>query len=188
MLPDRAAERDAGPFCEDVLVAARARRSRLATYEAAPATARPWPIRLLTGRRFSFLFTFTASATGMFAAATVVVQADRRDSVSAGLVVFAVAATILAWTLLHAGYARFYAAMYRRDRASIRFPGTTHAGPVDLLYLAFTIGTSFAVSGATVTSRELRWHITVHSILSFFYNAAVLAIAIRFLTGGLAGW
>ena len=29
----------------------------------------------------------------------------------------------------------------------------------------------------------MRWHVMVHSVLSFFYNAVVLAAAIGFLTG-----
>jgi uncharacterized membrane protein len=35
----------------------------------------------------------------------------------------------------------------------------------------------------SVTSQAMRWHVMVHSVLSFFYNAVVLAVAIGILTG-----
>ena len=34
-----------------------------------------------------------------------------------------------------------------------------------------------------VTTQAMRWHVMVHSVLSFFYNAVVLAAAIGFLLG-----
>ena len=45
------------------------------------------------------------------------------------------------------------------------------------------LGLAFATSDATVTSRRLRWTMTVHSMLSFFYNAIVMAIAFKIITG-----
>jgi uncharacterized membrane protein len=53
----------------------------------------------------------------------------------------------------------------------------------DFLYFSFTLGTSFAASDVTVTSQAMRWHVMVHSILSFFYNTVVLAVAFGILTG-----
>ncbi|HEY6594740.1 MAG TPA: DUF1345 domain-containing protein [Asanoa sp.] len=46
-----------------------------------------------------------------------------------------------------------------------------------------TIGVSFATSDVEVRSRVLRWHVMVHSVLGFFYNAVVLAVAIGVVTG-----
>jgi uncharacterized membrane protein len=64
-----------------------------------------------------------------------------------------------------------------------RFPDCPHPALVDFLYFSFTVGVSFAVSDVEVRSRALRWHVMVHSILSFFYNAIVLAVAINIITG-----
>jgi uncharacterized membrane protein len=33
-----------------------------------------------------------------------------------------------------------------------------------------------------VQSRPLRWHVMVHSVLSFLYNAIVLAVAVGIIT------
>ena len=32
-------------------------------------------------------------------------------------------------------------------------------------------------------SRQLRWHVMVHSVVAFFYNAIVLAVAVGIITG-----
>ena len=63
------------------------------------------------------------------------------------------------------------------------FPRREYPGPDDFMYFAFTLGTSFAVSDVSVTAPSLRWHVMVHSVLSFFYNAIVVALAIAVLTG-----
>ena len=46
-----------------------------------------------------------------------------------------------------------------------------------------TIGTAFSVSDVLVTSTRLRWHVMVHSVVSFFYNAAVVAFALSLIAG-----
>jgi uncharacterized membrane protein len=85
--------------------------------------------------------------------------------------------------LLHAGYARFYAGLYAADGGGLEFPRRQQPGPVDFMYFSFTLGTSFAVSDVTVTAPGMRWHVMAHSILCFFYNAIVLAVAIGIVTG-----
>lgn len=51
----------------------------------------------------------------------------------------------------------------------------------DLLFFAFGIGTSFSSSGATVLSRQFRAVVLIHMVVSFFYNALVVAVAIQIL-------
>ena len=129
------------------------------------------------GRRFSFLLTAAASLTGLGAALAVL----SNDDVEYGPVITGLGAMamVCAWMLLHVGYARFYATW----ASDLRFPGTDPPGLVDFLYFAMTLGVSFAVSDIEIQSRPLRWHVMVHSVLSFFYNAVVLAVAINIITG-----
>jgi uncharacterized membrane protein len=98
---------------------------------------------------------------------------------------------LFAWCLLHAGYGRFYAGLYYEPAdqpgepggsASLEFPRTEHPTIVDFFYFSFTLGTAFAVSDVTVTTSPMRWHVMMHSILCFFYNAVVLALAVGILT------
>jgi uncharacterized membrane protein len=86
--------------------------------------------------------------------------------------------------LLHVGYARFYAAWDRaHDRDGFAFPRTAVAAFPDYLYFAVSVGTTFAASDVDVCRRRLRWHVTVHSVASFLYNAIVLAVGVGVLTG-----
>ena len=59
---------------------------------------------------------------------------------------------IMSWMLLQAGYARRYAAMYRRG-GGLTFPSTPQPSAVDFLYFAVTIGTAFSVSDVLVDHR-----------------------------------
>jgi hypothetical protein len=129
-------------------------------------------------RRLGFLLTVAASLTGMNAALSVL--ADRDDDIIGAVVPgLGVLAMVSAWALLHSGYARFYSYW-----SEWKFPSCPHPGPTEFLYFAFTVGVSFAASDVEVRNRILRWHVMVHSVISFFYNAIVLAVAVGIITGG----
>jgi uncharacterized membrane protein len=158
--------------------------------EAGPASgpAEIRGLRLLGTTRFNFAFTLAASIVGM-TSASVVISHGSAPAEGPDIRFFGSIAIGCAWILLHAGYARFYAGLYYRRGAGggpaggLDFPRREFPGPDDFMYFAFTLGTSFAVSDVSVTSSALRWHVMVHSVLSFFYNAIVLALAISILTG-----
>lgn len=130
------------------------------------------------------IFTICASVIGMVAATRVIVHTQAGTS-GAALTTLAVAAMILAWTLVHVGFARLYSAAYHRPGEAgggLEFPHGQAPGRVEFVYFAFTLGVSFAVSDVTVTSSDMRRRVLVHETLSFFYNAAVIALAISTLT------
>ena len=90
---------------------------------------------------------------------------------------------IAAWGVLHASYSLYYASCYYRSEESLgglAFPGEQNPKHIDFAYFAFTIGTSFSVSDIEVTDSKLRRGVLGHQILSFFYNAAILSMAINF--------
>lgn len=131
--------------------------------------------------RFNFLFALLASLIGLAAAVDIAVNDDihhHEDVLSA----LGVLAMIMSWMLLQAGYARRYAAMYRRGPGLV-FPDTPQPSAVDFLYFAVTIGTAFSVSDVLVTTARIRWHVLVHSAISFFYNAAVVGYALSLFAG-----
>lgn len=145
-------------------------------------------LRLLGTARFNFAFTLAASIVGMTSASVVISHGDAAG-VGPDIKIFGTIAIGCAWLLLHAGYARFYCGLYYRPGeggvpdGGLDFPRQEYPGPDDFMYFAFTLGTSFAVSDVSVITPSLRWHVMVHSVLSFFYNAIVLALAISILTG-----
>jgi uncharacterized membrane protein len=128
-------------------------------------------------RRFSFFFTVAASLTGLGAATNVLSTEDTEyGNLVTGLGVIVM---ISAWMLLQVGYARYYS----QWTTDLRFPETPEPQLVDYLYFAFTVGVSFAASDVEVCSRKLRWHVMVHSVISFLYNAVVLATAVSIIIG-----
>jgi uncharacterized protein DUF1345 len=153
---------------------ARVRRRAFADIDA-PAPVLPAWSTVLAGRRFSFLLTIGASLTGLSAALDALNGPDgNRHGLVTGLSAWVM---ICAWLLLSVGYARFYS-----QWTQWRFPKTEHPQLGDFLYFSVTVAVSFATSDVEVQSHRLRWHVMVHSIISFFYNAIVLAVAISIIT------
>lgn len=66
-------------------------------------------------------------------------------------------------------------------RPNIAFPKRTVPFFSDFLYFSFTIGTAFATSDARVETSRSRWIVMMHSVVSFLYNALVVAVAFQIL-------
>jgi len=154
----------------------RVRRERLTDPNVPPPPVTGVNARLV-GRRFSFFFTAAASITGLGASLDVLAVDENSDysGLVQGLGAFV---TICAWALLQLGYARFYS-----QWTDWRFPDCPYPRLIDFLYFAVTVGVSFAASDVEVRGRTVRYHVMVHSVVSFLYNAIVLAIAVNIITG-----
>lgn len=59
------------------------------------------------------------------------------------------------------------------------FPRTPLPGIVDFLYFAFVIGMTAQTSDVAITSTEMRSVNLVHAIVSFFFNAVLVAVAVN---------
>jgi uncharacterized membrane protein len=151
------------------------RRSRLRPPSSAPEPSRRDRFR------FNFAFAIVSSLIG-FTVAIDIATSDNPDEYAILLNILGVVAMIMSWMLLQAGYARRYASIYRAN-GGLTFPETDHPAPVEFLYFAVTIGTAFSVSDVLVTTSRMRWHVMVHSAVSFFYNAAVVAFALSLIAG-----
>jgi len=134
-------------------------------------------------RRLGFLLTVVASLTGLTAATDTLLR-PAGDEKASGVRVLGVVAVVCAWMILHIGYAAFYRHLDRStDGRGFRFPHEDHPILLDYLYFAVTLGVSFAASDVEVIRRTTRWHVMVHEVVSFFYNTAILAIAVSVITG-----
>jgi Protein of unknown function (DUF1345) len=111
---------------------------------------------------------------------------DLETTRGASLAFMAALGVVSAWGVLHTSYALHYAYLYYRSEGSaggLAFPGDESPSQRDFAYFAFTIGTSFAVSDVDVTDPAIRRAVLGHQILSFFYNASILATVITMVTG-----
>lgn len=109
-----------------------------------------------------------------------------------GLSIALVVATLVGtWLLLPMEFALSYASRYFADPAGgLEFPlPASHAGRshqpnyADFVYFAVTIAATAQTSDVAVTTREMRRFVTLHSVLSFAFNAFVLALAINMVAG-----
>ena len=107
--------------------------------------------------------------------------------------VLAVAGVALGWATLHTVFAFRYAHLYygkaggergkRRDARGLEFPGDEEPGVWDFLYYSFVVGMTAQVSDVQVTDSTMRRLTLGHGILSFFFNAVILALAVNIAAG-----
>lgn len=160
------------------------------TTRDAPVGSRPLPRKVL--EYLSWVLPIIASGAGIASAVTLLTTegvngTGRSDGLLVGLL--GSAGVVVAWGLLQTGFAEIYESVYERlpEATMISFPGIGKDPTLgDFLYLSFTIGTAFATSGVTISSRKVRRVILLHSVTSFFYNAFLIAVAIQVVQGIIA--
>lgn len=131
----------------------------------------------------AWLLPLLASAVG-FACAFAALQARASAATDDSAMVLALLASsgvVISWLLLHVGFADIYEIVCLHHPTALSFPDTEEPGRIDYLYFSVTVGTSFAISDVTARSPLVRRVVVVHGILSFFYNALVIAVAIQVL-------
>lgn len=125
-----------------------------------------------------------SSVVGIYSAVLVLSGYGSVDDPNAVLIAAAGSVgIILSWLLLHVGFAQVYDSSYASDPdgPNIAFPKRTVPFFSDFLYFSFTIGTAFATSDARVETSRSRWIVMMHSVVSFLYNALVVAVAFQIL-------
>ena len=94
------------------------------------------------------------------------------------------------WFLLGVVFTFHYAYMYYTapdDKRPLLFPeGLLLPSFLDFLYFSFTIATAAQTSDVTVQSTPMRSAVLAQSVLSFFFNAAIVGLSIN-IAAGLVG-
>jgi uncharacterized membrane protein len=95
---------------------------------------------------------------------------------------FSVSTLILGWLVVQTVFALHYAHLYfGGGEDGIEFPGERPATYYDFVYMAACVGVSGQVSDFNITTHRMRRVVTVHALLAFFFNTAVLALGINIL-------
>jgi uncharacterized membrane protein len=97
----------------------------------------------------------------------------------------------LSWTLVHTTFALHYAHDYYRGSkpGGLQFPSgdsKDHADYWDFVYFSFVIGMTAQVSDVGITDKGIRRTATVHGIISFVFNTALLALMVNIAASGIA--
>ncbi|MFC4311246.1 DUF1345 domain-containing protein [Steroidobacter flavus] len=96
---------------------------------------------------------------------------------------------INAWMLIPTMFTLHYADMFYStapDARPLRFPDTQTPAFWDFAYFSFTIAAACQTADVSTTPGPIRKVLIVHSVLSFFFNVAILGFAIN-VTAGLIG-
>lgn len=94
---------------------------------------------------------------------------------------------ILSWLFMHSIFAMHYAHEYYGERSDdhvggLKFPGMQAPDYWDFLYFSFVVAMTCQVSDVAITSKVIRRVATVHGVLSFFFNLAILALTINMIS------
>ena len=105
-----------------------------------------------------------------------------------GRISLSVAALLLSWLLIHTLFAFHYARLYyfqppekQAHHRGLRFPDDDEPDYLDFAYYSFVVGMTSQVSDVSVLSRQMRRLTMIHSVLSFIYNIAILAMSINII-------
>lgn len=100
----------------------------------------------------------------------------------------AIASVPLGWFMLHTAAAFHYANLFyaqvgeenkATDAGGFDFPNMKEPGAWEFLYQSFVVGMTAQVSDVDVLNTRMRRVVTVHAVVSFFFNTVVLALAIN---------
>ena len=148
----------------------------------APAETMRYRARAMTeGRAVITALSVLAAAASLL----IVVQqlVLRQDQGLTGLLIALIAIT-LSWCYVHLLFAQDYAHEYWMQEAGLVFPGGDGTPEFsEFLYFAFSIGMTFQVSDVTTNAPRMRRLVLLHGLVSFAFNAVILAAAVNTVAG-----
>ena len=89
---------------------------------------------------------------------------------------------VLSWAFIHTMFALHYAHEFYDETlgGGMAFPGNDQEPDYwDFVYFSFVIGMTSQVSDVGITSKVIRRTATAHGIVSFLFNAALLALTVN---------
>lgn len=130
------------------------------------------------------LFLIVAAAIASMAAIFAELGTTGGAARTPGQLILATATVVMSWAFIHSIFALHYAHEYYgegRDHhlGGMTFPDDEAPDYWDFTYFAFTIGMCAQVSDVTISSKSIRRTALVHSVISFLFNAALLALTVN---------
>ncbi len=131
------------------------------------------------------------TALGAFASIAAIVFELGAGHGGEGLALAALTIT-LSWAVVHTAFALHYAHDYYRGNrpGGLQFPSGDkgdHADYWDFVYFSFVIGMTAQVSDVGITDKLIRRTATVHGIISFVFNTALLALTVNIAASAISG-
>lgn len=90
---------------------------------------------------------------------------------------------LLSWAFIHTIFGFHYAHEYYGEhggkKSGLNFPGNEEPDYWDFVYFSFVIGMTSQVSDVAIASKPIRRTVAAHGIVSFLFNAALLALTVN---------
>jgi uncharacterized membrane protein len=131
--------------------------------------------------RFLILLVTALGAFASIAAIVFELGASQRSGPELSLATLTI---VLSWAAVHTTFALHYAHDYYRGSkpGGLQFPSGDehdHADYWDFVYFSFVIGMTAQVSDVGITDKTIRRTATVHGIISFVFNTALVALMVN---------
>jgi uncharacterized membrane protein len=134
--------------------------------------------------QFMVLILTAVAAIASLVAIFALLSASQGHDRQAGDLVLATTTILLSWAFTHSMFALHYAHEYYDENGGrgggMVFPGDNPEPDYwDFMYVAFTIGMCAQVSDVTISCKPIRRTVLGHSVISFIFNAALLALTVN---------
>jgi uncharacterized membrane protein len=105
-----------------------------------------------------------------------------------GHLALATVTILLSWSLVHLIFALHYAHEFYAEKprgGGLTFPGGEEPDYWDFLYFSLVVGMTSQVSDVAVTGRTIRRTVAAHGVVSFLFNAALIALSVNIAASAL---
>ncbi|HEK21806.1 DUF1345 domain-containing protein [Mucilaginibacter sp.] len=148
-----------------------------------------------SSRMLVFLFVVAATLASLF---TIIVLLKAPGNVSKHIpvsqLIISLVCLLSSWWLAHTVFIFRYAHLYYYDMDSneettienaggLQFPKKAEPDYLDFAYFSFVIAMTCQVSDIKITSRKTRRVVWMHGILSFLFNAIIIALSVNIIAG-----
>jgi uncharacterized membrane protein len=138
------------------------------------------------GGTLILVLTIVSATASVAAVLTWLELSSNEETFTPAALIFLFVTIVLSWAFIHTMFALHYAHEYYGEhygkRSGLIFPHDPEPDYWDFVYLAFSIGTSTAVSDVAISSKTIRRTVAMHGMVAFFFNVTLVA-----LTVGLIG-
>ncbi|WP_295767270.1 DUF1345 domain-containing protein [uncultured Mucilaginibacter sp.] len=142
-----------------------------------------------SSRTFIFLFVLSGAVISLLSIIFLMKSPkEATETQVIGHVALNIGSVIISWWLVHTVFTLRYAHLYydtHNDQGDavqaggLNFPQEDEPDYLDFVYFSFNLGVAFQVSDVAITSRKIRRLVWVHSLISFVFNTAIVALSIN---------
>lgn len=143
-----------------------------------------------SSRTLMLVFVVGAALASLFAVIALLDGMGKDNRI--GSIVLAIFAVASSWTLVHTIFTTRYAHLYygndldkTKRPGGLDFPHEPEPDYLDFAYFSFVIGMTSQVSDVAIGSKRMRRTALAHGVLSFGFNAIIIALTISGLSGVL---